>query len=301
MPVESPRPESGMNLTAADPAVPPANLHPSAPPAAANLPEPSAAADLPIPPAAEIRRIAPDLIETMRLERDRIALWPGHRARLLASARALGYPLDASALDGWLAARIQALALEGRRARPPDAGDPAAEAPAAIDAPADAPGTARRLRLLLAADGRLSLESAPLPPTPEPVRIALAADVLGPDAVLAAGDPWLRHKTTHRPRFAAAQRWLHTHPDHFDLIFGNAAGDLCEGSRSTVYVRDAAGAWLTPPLASGLLPGVRRQALLDAGFAREAHLSLEDLRQTRALRVSNALRGWLEARIVTPA
>ena len=130
------------------------------------------------------------------------------------------------------------------------------------------------------------------------MRIALAADVLGPEAVLEADDPWLRHKTTHRPRFAAAQRWLRAHPDHFDLIFGNAAGDLCEGSRSTIYVRDAAGAWLTPPLASGLLPGVKRQALLDEGAVREARLSLADLRQAPALRVSNALRGCLDARLV---
>lgn len=226
--------------------------------------------DLPAPPAAEIRRLAPDLIETLRLEQGRVALWPGHRARLRASALALGYPLDAAALDGWLAERIRGLAN-------------------------DAP---QRLRLLLAADGRLSLEAAPLPPTPEPVRITLAADVLGPEAVLEADDPWLRHKTTHRPRFAAAQRWLRAHPDHFDLIFGNAAGDLCEGSRSTIYVRDAAGAWLTPPLASGLLPGVKRQALLDEGAVREARLSLADLRQAPALRVSNALRGCLDARLV---
>ena len=226
--------------------------------------------DLPAPPAAEIRRLAPDLIETLRLEQGRVALWPGHRARLRASALALGYPLDAAALDGWLAERIRGLA---------------------DDAP-------QRLRLLLAADGRLSLEAAPLPPTPEPVRIALAADVLGPEAVLEADDPWLRHKTTHRPRFVAAQRWLRAHPDHFDLIFGNTAGDLCEGSRSTIYVRDAAGAWLTPPLASGLLPGVKRQALLDDGAVREARLSLADLRQAPALRVSNALRGCLDARLV---
>ncbi|CAM3848353.1 Para-aminobenzoate synthase, component I OS=Castellaniella defragrans (strain DSM / CCUG 39792/ 65Phen) OX=1437824 GN=BN940_14706 PE=4 SV=1 [Castellaniella denitrificans] len=249
------RPASG---PAADPAASPANPHPSASPAAADRPAPS---------AAEILRVAPDLIETMRLEQGRVALWPGHRARLRTSALILGYPLDAAALDGWLAERIRGLT----------------------------DGAPQRLRLLLAADGRLSLESAPLPPTPEPARIALAADVLGPDAVLDAGDPWLRHKTTHRPRFAAAQAWLQAHPEYFDLIFCNTAGNVCEGSRSTIYVQDTAGAWLTPPLDSGLLPGVRRQALLDEGAVREARLSLADLRQAPALRVSNALRGWMRS------
>ncbi|MGX5660746.1 aminotransferase class IV [Castellaniella ginsengisoli] len=224
---------------------------------------------LPVPPAAEIRRIAPALIETLRLEQGRIALWPGHRARLQASAQALGYPLDATALEDWMAGQIGKLAND----------------------------TPQRLRLLLAADGRLSLESAPLPPTREPVRLAWAADVLGPDAVLDASDPWLRHKTTHRPRYKAAQAWLQAHPEYFDLIFGNSAGDVCEGSRSTIYVRDAGGAWLTPPLASGLLPGVCRQALLDEGAVREARLNFADLHQAPALRVSNALRGCLDARL----
>ena len=242
---------------------------------------------LPAPSAAEVRRLAPDLIETLRLEQGRIALWPGHRARLLASARALGYPLDASALDGWLSAQLRSLP-----APQPPAPDPVMDGPATDAAGMRGPC---RLRLLLAADGALTLDCAPLPPTPEPVRIALAADVLETTAVLDADDPWLRHKTTHRPAYAAAQRWLSAHPDHFDLIFGNAAGGLCEGSRSTIYVRDADGAWLTPPLSNGLLPGVRRQALLDEGVVREARLSLDDLRQAPALRVSNALRGWMSA------
>lgn len=237
---------------------------------------------LPVPPTSEIQRLAPDLIETMRLERGQVALWPGHRARLLASARALGYPLDANALDDWMTGQIRGLA----------AGEAALARTGTDTPPASAP---QRLRLLLAVDGRLSLEAAPLPPTLEPVRLAWAADVLGPDAVLDAHDPWLRHKTTHRPRFAAAQRWLHVHPEYFDLIFCNSAGELCEGSRSTIYVQGTDGVWLTPPLACGLLPGVQRQALLDAGAAREARLSLTDLRQAPALRVSNALRGWLDA------
>ncbi|MGB3423470.1 MAG: aminotransferase class IV [Castellaniella sp.] len=261
--MESPRPESGVSR--AGPAGQPGSA-------------------LPAPPAAEIRRLAPDLIETLRLEQGRIALWPGHRARLQASAQALGYPLDAKSLDGWMAGQIRDLGAGEAVASRPDTDTPPASAP-------------QRLRLLLAADGRLSLESAPLPPTAEPVRLAWAADVLGPDAVLDARDPWLRHKTTHRPRFAAAQAWLHARSEYFDLIFCNTAGDVCEGSRSTIYVRDADGAWLTPPLVSGLLPGVRRQALLDAGAAREARLSPADLHQATALQVSNALRGCLDARL----
>ncbi|WP_269497354.1 aminotransferase class IV [Castellaniella sp. S9] len=204
----------------------------------------------------------PELIETMRLEDGAVALWPGHRARLARSAAVLGYPAVPAALDALVERACTA-----------------------------APAGAFRLRLLVAADGTARLASSPLPATPQPVRLRLAREPL-------AADPfWLGHKSTHRPWFAAAQAWLDRHPEVFDVIHGNVRGELCEGSRSTVYVRDAGGAWLTPPLDCGLLPGVQRQALLDAGLAREARLSLADLRAAPALRVSNALRGWLDARL----
>lgn len=213
----------------------------------------------------------PALIETMRLEDGRIALWPGHQARLLASAAALGYPLEARDLEARLWAHLRAAAL-------PAAG-------------------AWRVRLLLAPDGGLSLETSPLPPTRAPVRLALAARVLAGSPCLDEDDPWLRHKTTHRPWFAEAAAWLERRPAYFDVVFGNAAGLASEGSRSNIYVRDPAGRWITPPVRHGLLPGVQRQWLLDAGLVREAALSLADLEAAPALRVSNALRGWLEARL----
>ena len=50
-------------------------------------------------------------------------------------------------------------------------------------------------------------------------------------------------------------------PAVFDAIFCNTRGEVCEGARSNVYVeRD--GVLLTPPVSSGLLPGVMRRHLL---------------------------------------
>jgi len=212
----------------------------------------------------------PALIETMRLEDGRIALWPGHRARLLASAAALGYPLEARDLEARLSAHVRTAVPATR---------------------------AWRIRLLLAHDGGLRLETAPLPPTQVPVRLALAARVLDGRPCLDEDEAWLRHKTTRRPWFADAAAWLARRPEYFDVIFGNAAGLACEGSRCNVYLRDPAGLWLTPPVRHGLLPGVQRQQLLDAGLVHEAALSLADLEAAPALRVSNALRGWLDARM----
>lgn len=210
---------------------------------------------------------AADLIETIRVEADgRIPLWPGHCDRLLASAHALGRSVTRESLE---AARAQVRAT------------------LTSDGPA-------RWRLLLGTTGTLRSETAPLPDTPVPVQLQLAEEPLE------SSWRWLRHKTTWRPPYEQAAQWLAAHPAVFDLIFLNERGEVCEGSRSNVYVRDAGGHWLTPPLSSGLLPGVCRQALLDSGRVREATLTRRDLETASALRVSNALRGWLDARM-TPA
>jgi para-aminobenzoate synthetase/4-amino-4-deoxychorismate lyase len=62
-----------------------------------------------------------------------------------------------------------------------------------------------------------------------------------------------------------------------------------------------AGRWWTPPLASGVLPGVMRSVLLEEASglqAAERVLTRTDLQNAEALMVCNALRGALPARIV---
>jgi para-aminobenzoate synthetase/4-amino-4-deoxychorismate lyase len=69
-------------------------------------------------------------------------------------------------------------------------------------------------------------------------------------------------------------------------------GRLTEGSWTSIFVeRD--GVLLTPPLALGLLPGVLRRSLIEAGRAREAELSAGDLAQ--GFQIGNALRGLMPA------
>jgi para-aminobenzoate synthetase/4-amino-4-deoxychorismate lyase len=85
----------------------------------------------------------------------------------------------------------------------------------------------------------------------------------------------------------------------FDTLFFNERGELTEGGRSSVFVQ-IDGQWMTPPLASGLLPGVMRAELLadPAWAAIERPLSMQDLRDADAVCVCNALRGVLRAHIV---
>lgn len=68
---------------------------------------------------------------------------------------------------------------------------------------------------------------------------------------------------------------------------------MCEGSRSNVYLR-LGEHWYTPPVDCGCLPGVQRAELLEAGQAKEKVLTLADLHAADGIRLSNALRGWID-------
>jgi para-aminobenzoate synthetase/4-amino-4-deoxychorismate lyase len=82
------------------------------------------------------------------------------------------------------------------------------------------------------------------------------------------------------------------------MLFHNDRGELTEGGRSNVFLRRD-GAWLTPPLDAGVLPGVMRAVLLDdpAWQAREARLAVDDVLHAQEVVVCNALRGAMRARV----
>ena len=147
-----------------------------------------------------------------------------------------------------------------------------------------------RVRLLLSESAALEITVAKLEPLEANPRIALS------NICLPSDNPWLQHKTTFRPWYDAATDWLAQHPGFFDLIYLNEKSQLCEGSRSNIYLRFDQ-QWLTPPLPSGLLGGVQRLDLLQQGLVREAVLSKTDLLDATERRLSNALRGWFDVQL----
>jgi 4-amino-4-deoxychorismate lyase len=209
----------------------------------------------------------PQLIETMKADaKGMIALLPYHLRRLKQSAQALGYAYPGND------AVIEAIKT-------------------ALDSSGAIKSTDTRVRLLLDSFGKLAIQTASLPALQGLPFVALT------NLKLESAEPFLQHKTTHRPWYDAATQWLAQHPDYFDLIFLNEKSELCEGSRSNIYVLKN-GEWLTPPLSSGLLGGVLRTQLLETGQVKEAFLAPSDLTADKAsIRLSNALRGWFDVRL----
>jgi para-aminobenzoate synthetase/4-amino-4-deoxychorismate lyase len=57
---------------------------------------------------------------------------------------------------------------------------------------------------------------------------------------------------------------------------------------------------LTPQIGCGLLPGVLRGELVEAGAIREAILSLDDLHAADTIWLINSVRGWRECTLNLP-
>jgi para-aminobenzoate synthetase / 4-amino-4-deoxychorismate lyase len=160
---------------------------------------------------------------------------------------------------------------------------------AALEACAALPDGPHRVRLALRPNGEIVVQTGALAPLSEPVTVLLS------DAPTRAHDIFLRHKTSIRSRYDAAWRAAES-VGAFDTLFFNERGELTEGGRSNVFVK-IAGRWYTPPLSSGVLPGVMRGVLLDhpAWDAIECPLTRDSLAHAQEIVVCNALRGALHA------
>ncbi|KFI05216.1 aminodeoxychorismate synthase component I [Massilia sp. BSC265] len=184
-----------------------------------------------------------------------------HLDRLAASCRYFGYPFDYGAARAAL--NDACLALPH--------------------------GQLHRLRLTVAHTGGMSVQAGPLAPLREPVMLLLAKESTY------SGDVFLRHKTSVRSRYDAAWRAAEAQ-GAFDALFFNERGELTEGGRSNVFLRFGS-EWITPPLSSGVLPGVMRDILLHAPAwnASEGVITREMLAEADDIVVCNALRGPLRA------
>ena len=74
-----------------------------------------------------------------------------------------------------------------------------------------------------------------------------------------------------------------------EAVFGNLAGNLCEGTGTNVFV-GLGGRLLTPPLSSGCLPGVTRDLLLGLVPVVEEDLPVEALAEVDEAFVTSSTR-----------
>lgn len=204
-----------------------------------------------------------ELIETMRWEPAQgFVRFERHLARLYASATALGFQYDPARIGETLKNAI-----------------------------AD-PARPLRTRLVLRRNGDVSASTQPYEPVAEgkvwTLRIARTR--------LDSADPLLAHKTSRRQVYMKARSEYQLHQAD-EVILLNERREVCEGTITNVFVDNGDGILLTPPLSSGLLPGVLRAELIEMGNATEALLTPDDFADAPALFVGNSLRGLIPAKL----
>ncbi|MCO6400294.1 MAG: aminodeoxychorismate synthase component I [Verrucomicrobia bacterium] len=202
------------------------------------------------------------LLTTLRWEpHTGCPLWPRHIARLRRAAEYFGYPFHLQHLQRTL--------------------DHALAAP---------PHTPQRIRISLDPTGHIAIERAPLPdPVTNPTHIALARTPID------TRTPYLFHKTTRREHYAQKRA---EHPDAHDVLLWNESQELTETTIANIAIH-INGRWTTPPIASGLLPGVMREELLARGDWIENPIPLSSLAPNTPLQLANALRGVWTATLAT--
>jgi para-aminobenzoate synthetase/4-amino-4-deoxychorismate lyase len=196
------------------------------------------------------------LLETLRLEHGIFHNLAAHLARLARAARHFGYPFDEIHIRQVVADLNTDLATW-------------------------------RVRLQLDSNGLVQAEKFIFNSTVAPVTLALAAIPFE-----ASKSEFTRFKTTHRAHYEA---FAPSHPEVFDTLLYNAAGELTECTRGNIAVL-LDGHWITPPLRCGLLDGVGRAMALAEGRLVEAVVHLDDLPRVQGLAFVNSLRGWLDAK-----
>jgi 4-amino-4-deoxychorismate lyase len=149
-----------------------------------------------------------------------------------------------------------------------------------------------RIRLVMSFRGKIEITTTPFEAEPEETvwRLRIAKTRLQSE------DSLFRHKTSRRDPYEAARAEF-SKDEADEVILLNERDEVCEGTITNLFAESADGVLLTPPLTSGLLPGVLRAELIRERKARGEVLKLDDLRH-RKLFVGNSLRGLIRAELI---
>jgi len=198
------------------------------------------------------------LIESLRCQNGSCKLLERHLARLGASAEYFGFAFDLNETRQLI--NDHAARLSG----------------------------VHKLRLLLSDDGALQISSEALQESDSALRVAVSPVRVDSE------DIFRYHKSSRRELLDNARMNC---PACDEVLFLNERGEVTEGSYHTLVIK-LGGVLLTPPLNSGLLPGVLREELLANGDISEKVLYPEQLLQAEELWLINSVRGWRRAQLV---
>lgn len=149
---------------------------------------------------------------------------------------------------------------------------------------------AHKVRLLADREGRVTTESETwIPPGTDALPVVRLAR-----KSVDSSDRFLYHKTTHRLVYVRAKSGIE---ECDDVILWNERGEVTESTIANL-VAEVDGRLVTPPVSSGLLPGVYRRRMLEEGTVREGVLIRADLARAARVFLMNSVRGMYEVKML---
>ena len=191
---------------------------------------------------------------------DGIVRGKAHKARMMKSAKALGYPFSPAQYDAL---------IDGIKAKE----------------------TSQHIRITLSAEGDLNLSQKYFVSLNRP-KIMVSPHKLSKQV------QYSKHKISRRNFYDEERERLKALTGIDEVIFLNESGKLCEGSFTSIFI-EKDGKLLTPALKTGILPGVLRAQLLRSKKARTADLTEDDLLGAKNIYIGNSMRGLMPAALIT--
>lgn len=149
------------------------------------------------------------------------------------------------------------------------------------------PGKDLRIRVVTQ-DSAIISKAAPYSELETPLALGLSR------YALTSSVQQTQYKSTRRDFYDGERARLQALIGADEAVFLNSENVLCEGSFTSLFIEKNQRLF-TPILASGLLPGVFRNALLENGSAVEATLTIDDAKEADAIFIGNSLRGLMPA------
>jgi para-aminobenzoate synthetase/4-amino-4-deoxychorismate lyase len=141
-----------------------------------------------------------------------------------------------------------------------------------------------RLKLNLNKWGRLNHFVSPI------VRDTKEVNVIISEKSIDSQNKFQYFKTTNRNLYDDEYK-KYSEQSYFDVIFFNEKGELAEGAITNIFIHKNETVF-TPPLSSGILPGVYRNHFIkNNSIVRERKLYLKNLLEADKIVLSNSVRG----------
>ncbi len=140
----------------------------------------------------------------------------------------------------------------------------------------------RKVKISISKAGEIDISSAPISSFVGN-KVGVALNLVKSESIM------LYHKTTQR---AVYERALASRKDCQDVILVNTDGFVTESTIANIVIKRN-GKYVTPPLKSGLLPGVMRRCLLGSDKITESDIHIDELLAQEDFYLINSVRGWM--------